>query len=417
MKGVHERLTQVKDAAVAVCTSRNYTFDAADQRNLIANVGDGVCTDGTAVARSWSNDKADRVLNAGTGQGSYVYDALGRQTLVPVGDVPGGSDIEIAYFDDDLARSIATGGTSTTFDLDALAHRSVTTTTGGDASVVTRVYSDSSDNPTAAREMSDGVTRTSSYAGAIAGDVLYTQVDSDGATLTSVGIADPIGSVVATHALSDVGGTRTALPGSGSGLAVYDEYGNRAGTGVQAGALDYGWLGGKERASDASGLVLMGVRLFNSATGLFTSVDPVVGGNESVYGYPSGPINKLDLDGRKSWWARNWKWVAAGVAVAVVVGVCVAATAACVSVATATVRGVRTLASVRRPFIGKKVDGVRHTVVGVHYRSARYGSSRVLKLDRPGHGKDHWHVVRAKVKPKTGKHVALNSWKVSRSRR
>ncbi|MGP7963637.1 DNRLRE domain-containing protein [Sanguibacter sp. A246] len=325
------RLTQVKDTTAGVCTSRNYTFDTAGHRtNLNTIVGDGECAGGTEVSRSWSYDKADRVLNAGTGEGSYMYDALGRQTLVPAGDAPGGSDIEIAYFDDDLARSITTGGTSTTFDLDSLARRSVTTTTGGDASVVTRLYSDSSDNPTGAREVSGGVTRTSSYAGAIAGDVLYTQVATEGASVTSVGIADPIGSVVATHTLSDVGGTPTALPEDGSGLAVYDEYGNRTGAGVKAGALDYGWLGGKERASDASGLVLMGVRLFNSVTGLFTSVDPVVGGNETVYGYPNDPVNKLDLDGRNSWWANNWKKVVAVTAAVVVVGaVCAFAVAGC----------------------------------------------------------------------------------------
>ncbi|MBD9700160.1 hypothetical protein IGS67_11775 [Flavimobilis sp. GY10621] len=297
------RLTQVKDTAGGVCTSRNYTFDAAGNRtSLTTDAGDGECAGGTEVSRSWSYDKADRVQNAGTGQGSYVYDALGRQTLVPAGDGPGGSDIEIAYFDDDLARSITTGGTSTTFDLDALARRSVTTTTGGNSGVVTRVYSDTSDNPTGAREVAGGQVRTSSYACAIAGDVLYTQVDSTEATLTSVGIADPIGSVVATLTLSDVSGARTALPGDGSGLALYDEYGNRTGAGVKAGALDYGWLGGKARASDASGVVLMGVRLFNSVTGLFTALDPVVGGNESVYGYPNDPINKLDLDGRASRW-------------------------------------------------------------------------------------------------------------------
>ena len=128
---------------------------------------------------------------------------------------------------------------------------------------------------------------------------------------------------------------------NGSGLAVYDEYGNRAGAGVKAGALDYGWLGGKERASDASGLVLMGVRLFNSATGLFASVDPVVGGNESVYGYPNDPINKLDLDGRKSWLARNWGWVALGVAVVAVGATCVFATALCAGAVHATVHATR----------------------------------------------------------------------------
>jgi RHS repeat-associated protein len=41
----------------------------------------------------------------------------------------------------------------------------------------------------------------------------------------------------------------------------------------------YGWVGGKRRSSDdLADLVLMGVRLYNPATGRFLSVDPVVGG-------------------------------------------------------------------------------------------------------------------------------------------
>jgi RHS repeat-associated protein len=42
-----------------------------------------------------------------------------------------------------------------------------------------------------------------------------------------------------------------------------------------------------------AGLTLMGVRLYNPVTGLFTSLDPVEGGNANAHTYPADPINKF----------------------------------------------------------------------------------------------------------------------------
>ena len=86
--------------------------------------------------------------------------------------------------------------------------------------------------------------------------------------------------------------------------------------GTVSGPVGYGWLGAKERATiDATaGLTLMGVRLYNQATGSFTSTDPVPGGNSTAYSYPTDPINQSDLDGQKWNWKRGlrraggWVW-------------------------------------------------------------------------------------------------------------
>lgn len=43
----------------------------------------------------------------------------------------------------------------------------------------------------------------------------------------------------------------------------------------------------------------MGVRYYNQATGAFTSLDPVPGGNATTYNYPTDPINQFDLDGKR----------------------------------------------------------------------------------------------------------------------
>jgi hypothetical protein len=45
---------------------------------------------------------------------------------------------------------------------------------------------------------------------------------------------------------------------------------------------------------------LMGARFYNPVRGLFTSLDPVPGGNDTAYNYPGDPINSYDLDGRVS---------------------------------------------------------------------------------------------------------------------
>jgi RHS repeat-associated protein len=61
----------------------------------------------------------------------------------------------------------------------------------------------------------------------------------------------------------------------------------------------YGWVGGKRRSTDdLGGLVLMGVRLYNPATGRFLSMDPVPGGNANAYTYPLNPIDQSDLSGQ-----------------------------------------------------------------------------------------------------------------------
>ena len=67
----------------------------------------------------------------------------------------------------------------------------------------------------------------------------------------------------------------------------------------QSVAACYGWLGTHQKQeNNLSGLVLMGVRVYNPVTGTFTESDAVLGGNANPYTYPGDPVNGSDLTGK-----------------------------------------------------------------------------------------------------------------------
>ncbi|MEV8373735.1 RHS repeat-associated core domain-containing protein [Kribbella sp. NPDC056861] len=282
------------------CVTRTYGFDRNDNRltkSTAAPATDGSCTTTGASAVTRTFDTADRPVTGANGTGTYVYDALGRTTTLPSTDAPRPADgnITLSYYDNDLARSITQGATTTTYTLDALDRRSTESVTG--ATPTTRHYADTSDNPT---WVTQGTTSTR-YAELIGGDLSLT-VDQNGAA--DLTLANPHGDVVTTIDLPTAAAPATNI----TAWNAYDEYGNAATTNTaMTGTVNYGWLGAKQRATSGAGLTLMGVRLYNPATGLFTSVDPVEGGNPNAYTYPTDPVNSLDLDGRfgfKKWLKR-----------------------------------------------------------------------------------------------------------------
>ncbi|BDZ42574.1 hypothetical protein GCM10025865_18730 [Paraoerskovia sediminicola] len=200
---------------------------------------------------------------------------------------------------------------STTFTLDPAGRRATATSTkaGTDTTTTVRHYTDTSDSPGYAVKTTGTATPVTTWYGASIGGDLGLEITDDAAMLTLI---DPLGSTATTITLPAID-----EPLQLGALGTWDEYGNTITNPAQTGAITYGWLGGKERAQDATGLTLMGARLYNPVTGLFTAVDPVDGGNTTAYSYPQDPINQSDLDGqtkkkKKGFWSRNWKWFAAG---------------------------------------------------------------------------------------------------------
>lgn len=296
---------ETKGSMDAACTVRSYTFDANGNRTAssTATHDDGDCsgTPSSTADVTMAYDDADRATTGKDGDGRYTYDAFGRQTTIPKADAPNPADgdVTLAYYLDDSIQKISQGGTDTTFTLDSAGRRKVQTTTpsGGASSSVTRHYTDDSDNPS---WVDTGNGEYERYTDSVSGS-LGAMIDQTGKT--QIALLDPNGNNVTSIELAAENSTDTPATAL-TDWNTYSEYGQpttggATGAATSAGVLGYGWLGGAQRATTpvTAGLTMMGARVYNNQRGLFTSTDPVYGGNENSYEYPSDPINSSDTAG------------------------------------------------------------------------------------------------------------------------
>jgi len=283
------RLVGVDDTLGDACTRRGYGFDSHSNRlsmTAAAGESEAPCPAGGGETVTHRYDSADRIVDDG-----YGYDAFGRTTASPGG-------VTTAYYATDLAHQQTANGKRQTWTLDA-AHRfrswTVETTVDGNWQVTgakRNHYDGDGDNPRWIVENGDGAL--SRNVDSLAGDLGATTAKSGDVTL---------------HFTNLHGDVNLALPLDGDRAPTVldaDEYGN-ARDGQDP--TRYGWLGGKQRSAETpTGMTLMGVRLYNPASGRFLQTDPVEGGNHNAYEYcGADPVNCFDLDGRWGWIKKKFK--------------------------------------------------------------------------------------------------------------
>ncbi len=290
------RLRDVEDATPAGCALRQYAFDTATNRTgLSVYQPDSTCSANNVTAqRAWTYDSADR--NTGTG---YAFDDLGRTIAVPAADTINGTGaVTVTYHSSDFVDTITQNGRTTDYALDVTGKRirSWVDTDIGPASS-THHYDDDTDSPSWTQETATTYSRIVSGISDVAG------VFNSATTVVDYQVANLHGDVAAT-----IHGDDTAL----SATIKTTEFGALSSTNPP---VRYGWLGTHQRAADTpAGVILMGVRLYNPATGRFLQEDPVYGGNATSYDYcGADPINCLDIDGE---WSFSCRWCKAVAAVA-----------------------------------------------------------------------------------------------------
>ncbi|MFJ2812935.1 DNRLRE domain-containing protein [Streptomyces sp. NPDC087294] len=272
------RLTQTADTTTTDCTTRAYTLDANSNRTALRTSSDDcdTSTDDTVVnTTSYAYDTADRLVNSG-----YAYDAFGRTTTR--------GDTALSYYTNDLVRTETIGTTRNTWNLDAAGRlatqQSQTQAADGAWSTtgtISNHYGTTGDSPTWVTTGNAVSRNVNDLTGALAAT---TTASGD----TVLQLSNIHGDITVQHPLD----TSVA-----STVQHYDEYGNPD---ESTTATTYGALGSYQRSSRTlSGMTLMGIRLYDPATGRFLSTDPLHGANANAYGYPADPVNRYDLDGRK----------------------------------------------------------------------------------------------------------------------
>ncbi|MFI6388391.1 RHS repeat-associated core domain-containing protein [Nonomuraea sp. NPDC050540] len=278
------RLTSVQDQAAGRCTTRQYQFDDNTNRTSLKTYpgeSNGTCsTTTTPQVRNSSYDQADR------SNGGHVFDNLGRTTQIPAADVEGGTDLKIGYHADDMVASLTQDTQTRTFSIDPLGRiRAMTSVGGPRPGTLINHYAGSGDSPAWISEASGGWTRN------VAGFIGLGAIQSSDGKVT-LQLANLHGDVVAT----------VDAAATGSGVDAYfeqTEYGAPRDL-AAPNPSRYGWLGAHQRSGDAlAGIILMGARLYNPATGRFLQMDPIIGGSANAYEYCFGdPVNCNDLDGK-----------------------------------------------------------------------------------------------------------------------
>jgi RHS repeat-associated protein len=262
------------------CFSESYSYNSRGDRTSSSI---GVC--GATTTKTNSFNSESQLTTSG-----YVYDALGRNTFIPAVDAPANNaGIHLAYSLVDQVAGITQSGLTTSFTYDALGRR-VNETVGNQTTI--RHYSDSSDTPEWTTQQSGANLTTEIYTGSLGAGLAVTTTFKGTLRTSAMQLTDIRGHTVTTLDLDS---------NSVAGWSVYDSFGNPQNSQTSTNLINYSSYSQQERATNSTGLILMGARVYNPETNQFTSKDPIKGGNENSYTYPNDPVNGSDFTGLNFW--------------------------------------------------------------------------------------------------------------------
>ena len=305
------------NAAGTTCSTNTYSFDFVGNRtNKTTTSGTAANCVATTQTKSTTYNSYSQISDTG-----YVYDGFGRNTVIPAANTPTGAttsgtpDLTLSY---NLVGQVTTinGVTASSYGYDPNGNNlTETTTTAGVTTTTTKHYF-GSDTPSFTTSTTGGVTTTEKYSPSLGSGLQSITTTTNGVTTTNYVYTDLQG---ANFAATTKPTTGYATPPAG--INTFDEYGNQtAGNQTIGTNQNYGWAGSAHRTTDKNGIILLGARVYNPATGQFTTTDPVPGGNENGYNYPNNPVNQNDFTGC---WGSFGDWLDVGLTVAMVAIDCV----------------------------------------------------------------------------------------------